>query len=173
MKSALVIVDMQEGIFKLKQPVYNEASLIENIKKVISWAKREGILVVFTQHENSTFLVQGTSSWQVVRQFEMNDDDIIIRKTHPSVLKEAEVLAIMRDNNICRLYIMGLISNGCIRESCMDAMSNDFEVVLVSDAHSTFYKNPGKVISQANKDMANAGAKLVTTDELISITDDM
>lgn len=34
-QSGLVIIDMQEGILKLKHPVYNEKKLIENINILI------------------------------------------------------------------------------------------------------------------------------------------
>lgn len=171
MKSGLIIVDMQEGVLKLKQPVYNESSLIENIKKLTIWARDKKFKVLYTQHENSSFLLHGSPDWKIVRQLEMCDTDSVLYKKHPSIFKETKLLTELKYEDISRLYIVGLISNGCIKEACLDALNNNFEVVLVKDAHSTFYKNASKVIDQINNEIENAGAQIKTTEELLSVAD--
>jgi len=53
----------------------------------------------------------------------------------------------------------------------LDARNEGLEVVLIKDAHSTFYKHAKKVIIQINNEMANAGVVLYTTEELIKQND--
>jgi nicotinamidase-related amidase len=55
-KYCLLVVDMQKGIFGLKQPVYEGGNLIKNVKEAVRSARNFGIKVIFSRHGNDTFL---------------------------------------------------------------------------------------------------------------------
>jgi len=166
-QSGLVIIDMQEGIFKLKQPVHHERILIENMNKLIDWAKNNKVKVFYSQHENTTFLKYGSPDWEIIKDLQINNDAIIVYKKQSSIFTETELYTELKTERISKIYVAGLISNGCIKDSCLDALNKDFEVVLIKDAHSTFYKNAEKVICQINNEMENAEVVLQTTEGLI------
>jgi len=163
----LVVIDMQEGIFKLKQPVHNELILIENINKIIDWAKSNQIKIFYSQHENTTFLKYDSADWEIVKALQVVDDAVMVYKKNQSIFIETELLNQLKSQNITKILVVGLISNGCIKESCLDALRNNLEVILIKDAHSTFYKNAEKVIDQINNELENAGVSLQTTEELM------
>jgi len=59
-----------------------------------------------------------------------------------------------------------IISNGCIKEACLGGMKNNFNIILISDAHSTFNKNADKIISNINDELKAQGAILKLCSEL-------
>lgn len=166
-QSGLVIIDMQEGILKLKQPVYNERKLIENINKLIDWAKNNEVKVFYSQHENTTFLKYGSLDWKIIKDLQITDDAVIVYKKQSSIFTETELYNELKTERISKIYVAVLILNGCIKDSCLDALNKDFEVVLFRDAHSTLYKNAEELICQINNEMKNAGVVLQTTEGFI------
>ncbi len=64
-KSCLIVIDVQKGIFKLKQPVYNENALMQTLAKAIAFARANKIKIIFTQHENNSFLKRESVQWQI------------------------------------------------------------------------------------------------------------
>ena len=166
-KSCLIIIDVQKGIFKLKQTVYDQAVFINNLKKILLSAQKHNIKTIYTQHENASFLLRGSEDWEIIDELKsVNRDDLIINKKHPSIFKNTCLLDLLNQNKIETLYICGLISNGCIKDTCLDGLKNGFNIVLISDAHSTFYKNAEKIIADINKYLDSQGVKLKKTIEL-------
>ncbi len=159
-KKCLIIVDMQVGIFNLKQTVFKEELLISNIKTLIQVARKQQYSITFTQHENKTFLKKNTLDWEIVPELEPNITDDFVMKTHPSIFKETRLEQILDEKNLKKLYICGLITNGCVKLACIEALEKGYDVTLVADAHSTFNKNPEKVINKWNGILEKIGVKL-------------
>ena len=125
----LVVIDMQEGIFKLKQPIHNELTLIENINRIIDWAKENEVRIFYSQHENTTLLKYDSADWAIVKALQVGDDAFMVYKKNHSIFKETELLNQLKSQNITKILVVGLISNGCIKESCLDALRNNLEVI--------------------------------------------
>jgi len=166
MQYALLIIDMQNGIFELKQPVWDAESLIGNVNQAIRYARGAGIRVIFSQHENRSFLKPGTEAHRIAGSIELNKDDAIISKKHPDVFKETGLDDMLKTEGIQGLIVAGLISNGCVRDACLSAKQKGYEALLLSDAHSTFYSNAKKVVETVNREMEQAGVRLGTVEQM-------
>ena len=160
----LIVIDMQTGIFHLKQTVFNQEVLVDNINRIIGEARKQKIPIIFTQQDNKTFLQKDTAAWQIVPELNTKDDDIRIYKSHPSIFDDTELEQILHDMNVNDLFIGGLITNGCIQQACTEALRKGFMVTLISDAHSTFYKNP----DTWNRKLEEQGVTLATTQSLLN-----
>ena len=158
----LLVIDMQTGIFQMKQPVYEAETLIQTVSNAIQSARREGLPVLYTQHENSTFLQVGTDGWRIRPELAPQEGDTVIRKRHPSVFQDTPLEAKLRERGITRLRICGLISNGCVKDACLEAMKKDYRVTLIANGHSTFYRNAPRLIAHWNQSLAEQGATLRT-----------
>ena len=166
-KSCLIIIDVQKGIFKLKQPVYNQDRLIVNVKETIKSAKDNNITIIYTQHENKTFLIKDSVDWEFVDDIKpTGEDHLIIYKKHPGIFKDTNLLDLLRQKEINKLYIAGLISNGCVKDACLDGLKNGYDVILIANAHSTFNKNAAKIIAKVNDEMKSQGITLKKYSEL-------
>lgn len=158
----LLVIDMQAGLFQMKQPVYEAESLIQAVSNAIASARSEGLPVIYTQHENNRFLQSGTDAWQIIPDITPRPEDVLISKRHPSVFRDTPLEDLLRDRAITRLRICGLISNGCVKDACLEALHKGYPVTLIANGHSTFYRDAPRLIAQWNRDLAAQGATLRT-----------
>ena len=161
MKQCLIVIDMQNGVFSLKRPVYREDALVEAVQKTVRFARNHGIPVVFSLHGNGTFLREGTAEHQVIGALHVENGDILIRKSKPDIFDGTNLDTVLRQRGISSLIVAGVISNGCVRRACESALAKGYAVTLAEDAHSTFYAGAEKVIAQVNREMERAGVRLL------------
>ena len=166
MKCALLVIDVQKAIFEMKQPVYAESDFITNIKLAVSYARKHGVRIIFSRHENKGFLKKGTQGHQIIDEIDVHETDIILAKKHPNVFLDTGLDSILRGERIDTVIVAGLISNGCVKDACLSALKHGYAVCLLSDAHSTFYKNGKKIVEDINREMEAAGVCVVSVERL-------
>ncbi len=169
MKCALLVVDMQTAVFEMKQPVFAANDLIQSVEAAVGAAHERGIRVVFTRHENKSFLVKHTPGWEIIQGIGVRESDVIIGKKHPDVFADTGLDAMFKEQGIDTVIVLGLISNGCVKAACLSALDKGYAVYLLSDAHSTFYKHAEKIIAQTNSEMEAAGVKLLSVEQMITL----
>ena len=163
MKYALLVIDVQKAIFEMKQPVYAESDFINNIKLAVSLARENGIRIIFSLHENKSFLKKGTQGHQIIDEINVLEDDIILTKKHPNVFLDTGLDDILKGEGIDTVIVAGLISNGCVKDACLSSLKHGYGVCLLSDAHSTFYKSG---IEDINGEMEAAGVRVEPVERL-------
>ena len=166
MKQCLLVIDMQNGVFALKRPVFQKEKLIKNIEKTIQLASKRGIQVIFSLHENDTFLKKGTNEYQLVAPLVAGESDWAIKKRRPNILDGSHVEEKLRKVGATSLIVAGLVSNGCVKAACLSAHQKGFKVTLIRDAHTTFYANAAKLVDCVNRDMEMAGVQVIPVNEL-------
>ena len=66
---ALLVIDVQKGLFKKSTPIYKAEQLLRNINTLIRHAEHAGAPVVYIQHANK-MLVEGTDDWELHPELE-------------------------------------------------------------------------------------------------------
>ncbi|MBN1778074.1 MAG: cysteine hydrolase [Clostridiales bacterium] len=166
MKQCLIVIDMQNAVFALKRPLYRKEKLIENVGKAIRLARERGIQIIFSLHENDTFLKKGTDGHRLVEPLAVSQDDLVVNKPRPDIFDGSNLEETLREMGVTSLIVTGVISNGCVKTACLSALKKGFDVTLVKDAHSTCYANAEKIIGRVNRDMESTGAHVIPVDEL-------
>jgi nicotinamidase-related amidase len=167
-KSCLIIIDMQNGVFKQRNEVFNSEIIIKNTENCIRIALRNNIEIVFTQHENKSSLIKYSEAWDLIDSLKnYPNNTYILEKKHPSIYKNTELQKFLQQNEISTIYIGGLVSNGCVKVACVESNKNGYNVFLISDCHSTVYKNAEKIITEVNKEMKESGINLITTQSFV------
>ena len=77
MPCALLVIDMQKALFELKQPVYAADALVRSVDAAVGTARTHGMRIVFTQHENKSFLIKGTPGWQIADGIDVRENDVM------------------------------------------------------------------------------------------------
>ncbi|KKS38134.1 MAG: hypothetical protein A3G49_00250 [Candidatus Sungbacteria bacterium RIFCSPLOWO2_12_FULL_41_11] len=72
----------------------------------------------------------------------------------------------LRKNGFQKLYIGGLATDYCVKETVLDALRLGFEVTVIEDAIRGVEINPGDC-ERAISEMKQAGAKFTTTDIIL------
>lgn len=164
---ALLVIDVQQALFKRSTPIYNAQSFLENLKDLIDHSRQQGALIVYVQHANDSLLRKGTQGWQLHRSLHPLPDDLHIHKLHGSAFKETELAAELDKRDIRELVICGLVTHGCVKAGCLDALDRGYPTTLISDGHSNYSKGAAKLIAKWNGILEKAGAKLCSTAEFI------
>ncbi len=73
----------------------------------------------------------------------------------------------LRKEGITTLYITGLATDYCVKATTLDALKEGFEVYVVTDAIKAVNVHPNDG-EKALEEMQKAGAKLITSKELLS-----
>ena len=166
MKYCQLVIDVQKGIFGLKQPVYDAKAVTMNIKTAVSHARENGVNVVFVQHENGSFLKKGTEAYQIIDEITVSKTDTVITKKRPSAFDGTGLDDVLKKEGVTHVVILGLISNGCVRHSCLAALEHGYHVILLGNAHSTFYSNGKTIVEKTNREMEEAGAVVRCVEDL-------
>src|SRR5436309_13697705 len=84
MNSALLVIDVQRGLFDELPRPYEADNVIQRINELSERARTAGVPVVFIQHESpSGLLAHESEGWQLARNLVVADTDTIVRKTTP------------------------------------------------------------------------------------------
>ncbi|GAM14710.1 cysteine hydrolase family protein [Mesobacillus selenatarsenatis] len=141
--SALVIIDVQNGMFLEGEEVFNGKELLQGIKGLIKQARLANIPIVYIQHNESAGypLENGTYGWEIHSEISPDEGDIIIQKTTPDSFLKTSLDQELKEKGIEHLYLAGIQTEVCVDTTCRSAFSKGYKVTLVSDLHSTWDGN--------------------------------
>ncbi|MDB5946471.1 MAG: cysteine hydrolase [Ramlibacter sp.] len=175
MKSALLIIDVQQGLCEGEHNAFESAEVISRINRVSAKARAAGLPVILIQHESETGnLKVGTRAWQLAQGLHTDPSDIRVRKTTPDSFLRTDLEHTLRARAITDLIICGMHTEFCVDTTARKALALGYPVVLVEDAHTTEgneYVTPRQVIQHHNATLENISSfgprvRIVPTDAL-------
>jgi maleamate amidohydrolase len=152
-KPALVMIDLVQAYFVDGSPLYHplfRPSLDSSIRLKAA-AHRADIPVVLTRMEVQKGGVGGGVFFEKIRQSLMSfepgnplgdfppglstqDSDIIISKRYPSAFFATALAPALTTLGVDTVILCGVSTSGCVRASCVDAISHGFRPMVVKDA---------------------------------------
>lgn len=138
--AALLVIDVQEAMFDEAYPVYNGDALLERIGKLVAKARAGGVPVIYIQHNEGPGepLETGTFGWQIHSAIAPSEGDIVIRKSTPDSFHRTHLQEELKKLEIEKLVLAGMQTDLCVDTTCRRAYSLGYDVVLATDAHSTW-----------------------------------
>lgn len=145
MKTALLIIDMQNDFCKPEAPLFvpNNPEIIPKIKKEIEKAKKENILVIYTQDwhkpDDPEFkiwpkhCVTSTEGAEIVEELAPQKGDIIIKKSTYSAFFKTGLENKLKEYGIEILELTGCVTNVCILFTAFDAYKRGYRLVVKKD----------------------------------------
>ncbi|WP_434562707.1 cysteine hydrolase [Pseudomonas sp. Z5-35] len=138
MNTALLIIDVQEGLCAGEEECFDRPRLIRTINDLSARARAVGLPVILVQHEElEGSLAYGSAPWQLADGLATGADDLRVRKTTADAFYQTDLLALLQARGIDRVVICGLKTDHCINATVRQAHTLEYEVVLAADAHST------------------------------------
>ncbi|MDJ0709262.1 MAG: N-carbamoylsarcosine amidohydrolase [Woeseiaceae bacterium] len=156
---ALILVDFVEAYFDSESPLYAgvEDALASAIR-IRDAARDAGIPVFYTNvvyqrggADGGVFyrkvpalevFVAGSPLGAWPNGLEPAADEFVITKQYPSAFFGTSLAATLTANGIDTLIITGLTTSGCIRATCIDAVSSGFVPIVVADACGDRHEAP-------------------------------
>lgn len=137
--SALLIIDVQNGMFQRGSSVFNDAKLLYNLKKITASAKAERMPIFYIQHETrGKQLNRHSAEWQLHPFFHVEKDDEVIHKTTPDSFYQTDLEEKLHSKQIQHLVISGVQTEVSVDTTCRSAFSKGYTTSLIFDAHSTW-----------------------------------
>ena len=175
---ALLIIDMQLGSFKPYSLRHDTYGVIARINQLSNQFRTNGDMVIFIQHDGTreNLFVPGTSDWSILPELDQQPTDTIIAKTANDSFYHTTLREVLAKNNISELYFTGCATDFCVDTTIKSALSKDFKITALSDAHTTAdrtFISAEKVIQYFNwlwDDMTPTKHKItvISTNELIA-----
>lgn len=137
--NALLIIDMQQGLFRGPVSPCSADAVLENIRLLIANARHAQVPVFFARHvgpDDSPFSAQGPLT-QLIPELDVKEQDVVFTKRHPSCFRDTELLRELNQRGIKQLVIAGMKTEFCVDTTCRAAPELGFRTILISDAHTT------------------------------------
>ena len=163
---ALLVIDVQQGLFLKSSPIYKAEELLQNISSLIDRAHRAGVPVFFVQHSDARTLLEGSQDWQLHPQLQPVATDGIVHKQHGNAFEETALDQALKSRNVTGVVITGLVTHGCVRATCLGALQLGYRVILVRDGHSNYSKQAARLIEEWNQKLSAQKVELKSTAEI-------
>ena len=154
---ALLIIDVQRGLFEKELPIYDEDRLLANINLLADKAHAAKVPVFWVQHCSEKTLVEGTDGWKLHKAFIPSKADSFIRKHHGNAFQDTPLKAELDSLHVRTVVVAGLVTHGCVQHTCNGAHELGYDVILVKDAHSNFNVKARDVINEWNASLSKDG----------------
>lgn len=168
--SALVVIDVQNASFSLR-PAYQSSTILARIASLIGQAREAALPVIYVQHDEAgSEYESGTEGWRMPAAIAPRESDVVIAKHNSSAFHHTELQARLGSQRLRTLYFCGYATDFCIDSTVRQAVSLDYDVVVIADAHTTDdkpYLSAAKIIEHHNFVWRQTGAiRLVPSDQL-------
>ena len=148
---ALILVDFVEAYFNKDSPLYaGVEDALSSALRIRDAARAAGIPIVYTNvvyqkggNDGGVFyrkvpalevFVSGNLLGAWPAGLEPAEGELVISKQYPSAFFGTALAATLNEEGIDTLIITGVTTSGCVRATCVDAMSYGFVPIIVADA---------------------------------------
>lgn len=187
-KAALIIIDMENGFINPEsaQCIKTALSTVGTCAAAVDKARSEGMPVFFVnrkyradgsdvEHTRFRSWYDGGRAMSEVcgeridsknpPELSPRNSDYVITKPRFSAFFMTELDLILRRLGIDTVVLTGTTTPNCIRTTCYDAISLDYNAVIIEDCCSSQTED----IQRANiADMKNIGAQIITSEQFIN-----
>jgi maleamate amidohydrolase len=152
-KPALLMVDFAQAYYEPESPLYGGQGCqqaLDAAQNLLGTARLTGTPVIFTEVrygkggcDGGVFYRKtpplaafetGNPLGDLVDGLTPQEGEIIITKQYPSAFFGTSLAATLTSMKVDTVLLTGLTTSGCVRASCVDAMSHGFITLVVKDA---------------------------------------
>ncbi|HEJ9059465.1 TPA: cysteine hydrolase [Serratia fonticola] len=139
MKSALLVIDVQQGLFN--PPPAEAEQVLTRINQLSDRARQAGAPVIFIQHQTAhEELPHGSEAWQIHAALQVKNGDHRIDKTTPDSFLRTNLGKLLIAEGVTQLVICGYSTEYCVDTTTRRAAGLGYPVVLAADAHTSHDK---------------------------------
>jgi nicotinamidase-related amidase len=138
--TAVLVIDVQAGLFGGESAAFEAEAVIARINEATAKAREAGAPVFFIQHDGepgSNYVEPFTDGWKLHPSLVVRPGDVIIRKTTCDAFYGTSLESELRARGITTLVLAGYATDFCVDSTLQNAVSKDFHIIVVADAHTT------------------------------------
>jgi maleamate amidohydrolase len=156
---ALILIDLVRAYFEPDCELFADVdNALQSALRILEIARERGILVIYTNvvyqgggldggrfYEKALPLkhfCKGSPMGDWAAGLQPRENELVVSKQYPSAFFGTSLASTLTAKGIDTLIITGLTTSGCIRASCVDAMSHGFIPIVVADACGDRHESP-------------------------------
>ena len=139
MADALLIIDMQTGLYDGPEKPFERERVLATINLLIQRARHADAPIFVARHTGpaGSPIEAGSPLWQLWHELEVDESrDHLFNKTRPSCFLGTNLEQQLRAAQAKDLVIAGMKTQFCIDTTCRVAVELGFSVVLPEDGHT-------------------------------------
>ncbi len=170
-QKALLIIDMQQGMFHGPAKPHHGERILANINTLIQQAHAAATPVFVVRHNGpkGSPIEPGSPMTQLLETLAINlDRDRVFDKHRPNCFQGTELAQWLKDAHVSELVIVGMKTEYCIDTTCRAAADLGFNPVLIADGHTTMDSSmltAQQIIDHHNLTLSGPFVKLIKTAE--------
>lgn len=139
MRSALIVIDMQEGSFTPRTARHDSAGLVSRLNALAGRLRAAGDLVIFIQHHGPADDPHHPSKpgWQILPELDREASDPVVAKTACDAFLDSHLDQILEMAGVKKLIITGCATDFCVDTTVRSALARRYDTVVPSDGHTT------------------------------------
>jgi nicotinamidase-related amidase len=162
MTTALLIIDLQRGMFEAGDTPHEGEAVLSRVARLAERARAEGVPVLHVRHAGDAgdALEKGTPGFEIHPQVAPKSGEPVITKTRCSAFFNTPLRDELARRGIDRLVVAGMQTEYCVDTSCRAAADLGYKVTLVRDGHSTFDNGvlpAEKIVAHHNRTLGGGG----------------
>lgn len=172
MADALLIIDMQTGLYDGPEKPFERERVLATINLLIQRARLAGAPIFVARHTGpaGSPIEAGSPLWQLWHGLEVDESrDHLFNKTRPSCFLGTNLEQQLRAAQVKDLVIAGMKTQFCLDTTCRVAVELGFSVVLPEDGHTCMDTPALKaeaIIEHHNATLAGAFVKCTRAAEI-------
>ncbi|MFL1504745.1 cysteine hydrolase family protein [Pseudomonas sp. O64] len=168
MANALLIIDMQNGLYDGPDKPFERERVLGTINQLIQRARTANAPIFVARHTGpaGSPIEAGSPLWQLWPGLNVDAArDHLFNKTRPSCFWGTDLAQQLAAKQVDELVIVGMKTQFCVDTTCRVAVELGFSVILPEDGHTcmdTPLLSAEAIIAHHNATLAGAFAKRVT-----------
>ena len=139
MKSALVIIDLQQASFTPLSSRYDAIGLVQRLNALAVAVRSAGGSVIFVQHDGPLGDPHHPDQpgWQLLPDLEARGGDFFVRKTACDSFLGTTLDSTLKSQSIDRLILTGCATDYCVDTTVRSALARGYSTIVPKDGHTT------------------------------------
>ncbi|MBS7576318.1 MULTISPECIES: isochorismatase family protein [unclassified Enterococcus] len=137
---ALVIIDLQNGVCKSEELIYNFHELVRLVNHRVAQYQKDNKAIIIIQHCDET-LLQGSYEWEVVPELNIPTNVHKVIKTHADSFFKTNFQSLLKKLKVTEMEICGAQTEYCIDTTIKVAHALGYHIQMQHGATTT-YDNP-------------------------------
>jgi nicotinamidase-related amidase len=170
-RRALLIVDMQVGLFNGHPPPFEGARVLANINTLIFRAREAGAPIYAVRHTGpaGSPIAPDSELTKLVSGLEVDAArDTVFVKTRPNCFIGTDLRQWLADAGVNELVIVGMKTEYCVDATCRAVADLGLRAVLIEDAHTsvdTPEMEARAIVAHHNRTLDGPFVRLARTEE--------
>lgn len=138
MKTALIVIDVQQALCEGEGAVWQAPALIGRINQLTARARQAGVPVIFVQHHSpGSPLEHGSPGWALAQGLVREAGDLQQDKTAADSFHLTGLQARLQALGVEHLVLCGMHTEFCVDTTTRRALALGYPVTLPADGHGS------------------------------------